>query len=46
VPIGKPGDVAELENIMLSFGKQEFLNKFGFQWKKDLEGKDTLGTKR
>jgi hypothetical protein len=41
VPTGKPADdPAELRNILLSFGKQEFLKKFGFQWKETLQGTD------
>ena len=44
VPTGKPADdPAELRNILLSFGKQEFLKKFGFQWKETLTGRDIPG---
>jgi hypothetical protein len=44
IPTGKAADdPGELRNILLSFGKQEFLKKFGFQWKETLEGKDIPG---
>ena len=44
MPTGKPADdPAELRNILLSFGKQEFLKKFGFQWKETLTGSDIPG---
>ena len=33
----------EVKNILLSFGKQEFLKHFKFKWKPDLEGKDIPG---
>ena len=43
VPIGPPDDPAEVRNILLSFGKQEFFKHFNFKWKPDLEGKDIPG---
>ena len=45
VPVGPPDDPVEVRNILLSFGKQEFLKHFKFQWKPDLQGKDIPGYK-
>jgi hypothetical protein len=42
-PPKTPIDPEELRNILLWFGRQEFLRKFGFQWKDDLKDKDIPG---